>query len=219
MSEGLMSGLRYGKWGVAAAVFAVALGFFSPGAANADVVVPLPDGHIEGPGVKITSLGERAIISPSLADNGAGRTSWVSGNVTADVDTPDGVVGPNNGPKNFPGTNNSGTHGSSNLTTGYIVGCQVNLGTFSANSSFTVSATPSLSGGFSFPLSPGQVQWVAINNIELIKSGSYTINYQDIPMEIQGCGGYAQARQVSVVEIIGTDYHKVSLYGQPFSIG
>ncbi|WP_405489782.1 MspA family porin [Nocardia sp. NBC_00511] len=219
MSEGLMSGLRYGKWGVACAVVAVALGFFAPGAASADVVVPLPDGHIEGPGIKITSVGERAIISPSLASNGAGRTSWVSGNVTAEVETPDGDVGPNNGPKNFPGTNNSGTHGSSNLTTGYIVGCQVQVGVLSANSSFTISATPSLSGGFSFPLSPGQVAWVAINNIELVKSGTFTMNYQDIPMEIQGCGGYAQARQVSTVEIIGADYAKVTLYGQPFSIG
>lgn len=214
-----MSGLRYGKWGVACAVVAVALGFFAPGAASADVVVPLPDGHIEGPGIKITSVGERAIISPSLASNGAGRTSWVSGNVTAEVETPDGDVGPNNGPKNFPGTNNSGTHGSSNLTTGYIVGCQVQVGVLSANSSFTISATPSLSGGFSFPLSPGQVAWVAINNIELVKSGTFTMNYQDIPMEIQGCGGYAQARQVSTVEIIGADYAKVTLYGQPFSIG
>ncbi|MFE5289290.1 MspA family porin [Nocardia sp. NPDC056611] len=89
----------------------------------------------------------------------------------------------------------------------------------SANAAVLVSSTPALTGGFSFPLSPGQVQWVAINNIELVKSGAYTINYQDTPMEIQGCGGYAQARQVSVVEIIGIDYHKVTLYGQPFSIG
>ncbi|MFI6869871.1 MspA family porin [Nocardia sp. NPDC050406] len=187
--------------------------------ASADTWVALPDGHIEGPGVKITSRGERAIVSPSLAANGAGRSTWVSGQVTAEVQTPDGEVGPNNGPRNFPGTNNSGTHGSSNLTVGYIVGCQVAVGALSANSSFTVSATPSVSGGFSFPLSPGEVKWVAINNIELIKSGSYDIQYQDVPMEIQGCGGYAQARQVSVVEIIGADYAKVTLYGQPFSIG
>ncbi|MFD7848018.1 MspA family porin [Nocardia sp. NPDC059764] len=212
-----MSRLRIGTWGVAVAV--VTVGFVAPGTAAADVTVPLPNGYIEGPGVKITSVGERAIISPSLASNGAGRTSWVTGNVTAEVETLEGDVGPNNGPLNFPGTNNSGTHGSSNLTTGYIVGCQVALGQLSANAAVLVSSTPSLTGGFSFPLSPGQVQWVAVNNIELVKSGTYTINYQDIPMEIQGCGGYAQARQVSVVEIIGIDYHKVTLYGQPFSIG
>ncbi|MFF2552341.1 MspA family porin [Nocardia sp. NPDC058058] len=198
---------------------AVGIGFFSPGAANADVIVPLPNGHIEGPGVKITSVGERAVISPSLASNGAGRTSWVSGNVIADVETPDGEVGPNNGPRNFPGTNNSGTHGSSNLTVGYVVGCQVSLGALSANAAVTISTTPTLAAGFSFPLSPGQVVWLAINNIELIKTGSYQIQYQDLPMEVQGCAGYAQARQFSVVEIIGVDYAKVTLYGQPFSLG
>ncbi|GAB2634302.1 MspA family porin [Nocardia goodfellowii] len=213
-----MSRNRIGKWAVP--VIAVCVGLGTPSAAvSADVVVPLPDGHIEGPGVKITSRGERAVISPSMAANGAGRTSWVSGDVTTEVETPDGVVGPNNGPKNFPGTNNSGTHGASNLTVGYIVGCQVALSTLSANTAFTISATPSLTGGFSFPLSPGQVLWVAINNIELVKSGSYTINYQDVPMEIQGCAGQAQARQASVVEIIGGEYVKATLYGQPFSLG
>ncbi|WP_067548945.1 MspA family porin [Nocardia crassostreae] len=214
-----MSEFRIGKRAALAVAVAVGIGFFAPGSAALDVVVPLPDGHIEGPGVKITSRGERAIISPSIAANGLGRTSWVTGDVTAEVETPDGTVGPNNGPRNFPGTNNSGTHGSSNLTVGYIVGCQVAVGALSANAAVGISTTPSLTGGFTFPLSPGQVTWVAINNIELIKSGVYTINYQDIPMEIQGCGGYAQARQVSVVEIIGTDYAKVTLYGQPFSIG
>ncbi|MEU8901593.1 MspA family porin [Nocardia sp. NPDC048505] len=169
--------------------------------------------------MKITGRNERAIISASLAANGAGRTSWLTGDVTAEVETPDGVVGPNNGPKNYPGTNNSGTHGSSNLTVGYVVGCQVALSALNANAAFTLSATPSVTGGFSFPLAPGQVQWVSINNIELVKSGSYTINYQDVPMEIQGCGGYAQARKVAVVEIIGAEYVKATLYGQPFSLG
>ncbi|MET9492896.1 MspA family porin [Nocardia sp. NPDC006630] len=197
----------------------VGLGFFSPGAALADTIVPLPDGHIEGPGVKITSVGERAIISPSLASNGAGRTAWLSGNVIAEVVVPDGTVGPNNGPKNFPGTNDSGTHGSSNLTVGYVVGCQVALGALTANTAFTISTSPSLIGGFSFPLSPGQVNWLSINNIELVKSDTYQMQYQDIPMDIQGCGGYAQARQFSVVEVIGADYAKVTLYGQPFSLG
>ncbi|MEV0251415.1 MspA family porin [Nocardia sp. NPDC050712] len=211
-----MSKYRWSKWVVAAVAVALVA---PPGGASADVVVPLPDGHIEGPGIKITSRRERAVISPSIAANGAGRSSWLSGDVTAEVETPDGVVGPNNGPENYPGTNNSGTHGSSNLTVGYIVGCQVALAALTANTAFTLSATPSLTGGFSFPLAPGQIQWVAINNIELVKSGTYTINYQDVPMEVQGCGGYAQARQVSVVEIIGPEYVKATLYGQPFSIG
>ncbi|PTR42926.1 MspA protein, partial [Rhodococcus sp. OK611] len=32
-------------------------------------------------------------------------------------------------------------------------------------------------------------------------------------------GGYAQARSYTVVEIVGNDYSKTTLYGQPFSIG
>ncbi|NNH70370.1 mspA family protein [Nocardia uniformis] len=205
---------------VMAAVGIAALGFLSPGAASADTVVNLPDGYIEGPGVKISSRGERAIVSPSLAANGAGRAAWLSANVHVDVETPDGEVGPNNGPLNEPGTNNSGTHGSSNLTVGYIVGCQVSVGALTANQGVVLSPTsPSITAGASFPLSAGQVKWVTINNIELIKSGGYDIQYQDVPMEIQGCGGYAQARQFAVAEIIGVDYAKVTLYGQPFSIG
>ncbi|WP_342217384.1 ESX secretion-associated protein EspG, partial [Nocardia farcinica] len=46
-----------------------------------------------GPGVTITRTGEHAVISPSMAANGAGRVAWVSGNATADVTvTPEGEV-------------------------------------------------------------------------------------------------------------------------------
>ncbi|MFF0494730.1 MspA family porin [Nocardia sp. NPDC003482] len=204
--------------GAAAAISAI--GLWSPGAARADTFVPLPDGHIERPGISITSTGERVLISPSLAANGAGRTAWVSGNVTADVETPPGVVGPNNGAQNNPGTNDSSTHGASGLTVGYVVGCQVSLGQLSSSAGLAVSTSgPAIAGGISFPLAPGEVKWVQINNIDMTDSGQYHMNYQDFPMEIQGCGGYAQARQFSVVEIIGADYAKVTLYGQPFSLG
>ncbi|WP_324194046.1 MspA family porin [Nocardia blacklockiae] len=181
--------------------------------------MPLPDGHIERSGVVIHSSGEHAILSPSLAANGAGRTAWVSGDVTVDVDTPPGEVGPNNGALNVPGTNDSSTHGSSGLTVGYLVGCQVALGSFGPSLGATLSQTPSVTVGVSFPISPGEVKWVQINNKDMTKSGRYYLNYQDVPMEIQGCAGYAQARSFAVVEIIGADYHKVTLYGQPFSIG
>ena len=110
----------------AATVFA---GLISTGAASADAAVALPDGQKAGPGVTITRTGERAIISPSLAANGAGRVAWVSGNASVDVTVaPEGTVGPTNGPANGPGTNNSSTHGASQLNTGYIVGCQVAIG-------------------------------------------------------------------------------------------
>src|SRR6266568_8216158 len=90
---------------VGASAVIAAIGLWSPGPARADAFVALPNGHIEGPGVKITSVHEHAIVSPSLAANGAGRTSWVSGDVMVDIDTPNGVVGPNNGAQNNAGTN------------------------------------------------------------------------------------------------------------------
>lgn len=110
---------------------AVAVGLLATGAANADTFVPLPDGQKVSPGgeVTITRTGERAIVSPSLSANGAGRTVWVSGNATADVvSTPEGEVGPWNGAAGLPGSNNSSTHGASRLSSGYIVGCQVSIG-------------------------------------------------------------------------------------------
>lgn len=196
----------------------LAIGIWSPQAA-ADAFVRLPNGHIEGPGVKITSIGERAIVSPSMAANGAGRTSWVSGNVTVDIDTPNGVVGPNNGAQNNAGTDDSSTHGSSGLTVGYLVGCQVALGSFGPSLGMSLSTTPTVAVGLSFPISPGQVVWYQIDNKDMTKSGRYYLNYQDVPMDVQGCAGFAQARQFAVVEVVGPDYHKVTLYGQPFSIG
>ncbi|MEV6321118.1 mspA family protein, partial [Nocardia sp. NPDC051787] len=105
MSENrtMRRGARVAGIGAAAAV---AMGLLSTGAANADTFVPLPDGHKVGPGVTITRNGERALISPSLAANGAGRVVWVSGNAIADVAvTPEGEIGPNNGPTGNPGTN------------------------------------------------------------------------------------------------------------------
>ncbi|WP_040819759.1 MspA family porin [Nocardia jiangxiensis] len=196
-----------------------AIGLWSPGAARADTFVPLPKGHIEGPGVKITSTSEHAVVSPSLAANGAGRTTWVSGDVTVDIQTPDGVVGPNNGAQNNAGTNDSSTHGASGLTVGYLVGCQVALGSFGPSLGATLSTSPTIAAGVSFPISPGEVKWVQIDNKDMTKSGRYFLNYQDVPMDVQGCAGYAQARQFAVVEVIGPDYHKVTLYGQPFSLG
>lgn len=104
MNENRISGLRRGArvagFGAAAAV---AMGMLSTGAADADTFVPLPDGQKVGPGVTITRNGDQALISPSLAANGAGRVVWVSGNVVADVTvTPEGEIGPNNGPTETP---------------------------------------------------------------------------------------------------------------------
>ncbi|MEV4234689.1 MULTISPECIES: MspA family porin [unclassified Nocardia] len=224
MSENRTNGLRRGARiaGVGAAA-AVAMGLLSTGAANADTFVPLPDGQKNGPDVTLARTGEHALISPSLAANGAGRVVWVSGNAVADVNvTPEGTVGPNNGASGAPGTNNSSTHGASQLSTGYIVGCQVSIASdaISAGLSGGINLSGgSLGGSIGLNLGPGEVKFVQIDYKDILKPGRYSVEYQDAEIEIQGCAGYAQARAYTVVEIIGDHYSKTTLYGQPFSIG
>ncbi|MFR9753002.1 MspA family porin [Nocardia sp. 004] len=224
MSENRTNGPRRGARvaGVGAAA-AVAMGLLSTGAANADTFVPLPDGEKLGPGVTITRTGEHALISPSMAANGAGRVVWVSGTATADVTvTPEGKVGPTNGPTGNPGTNNSSTHGASQVNTGYIVGCQVSIAddAISAGVSGGIDLKGVSAGGsIGLNLGPGEVKFVQVNYKDILKPGVYSIEYKDIEIAIQGCAGYAQARSYTVVEIIGDHYSKTTLYGMPFSIG
>ncbi|MQY29768.1 MspA family porin [Nocardia aurantia] len=225
MSENRTNGLRRGAQlaGIGAAV-AVAFGLFSTGAANADTFVPLPDGQKLGPdGVVITRTGEHALISPSLAANGAGRVVWVSGSSVADIpNAPDATPGGWNGPSNSNGSNNSSTHLASNISTGYIVGCQVNIASdaISAGLSGSLSATSaSVSGSVGLNLGPGEVKFVMIDVKDVPSAGTYSVEYQDAEIQVQGCAGYAQARSYTVVEVIGDHYSKTTLYGQPFSIG
>ncbi|GAD83926.1 MspA family porin [Nocardia asteroides] len=226
MSENRTTGVRRGARaaGVGAAAAAVAFGLLSTGAANADTFVPLPDGQKVSPaGVTITRTHESALISPSMAANGAGRVVWVSGSAIAEVaDTPEGEVGPWNGPSGRPGSNNSSTHGTSQLNTGYIVGCQVSIAddAIGAGVSGGVSTGGVSAGGsIGVNLGPGEVKFVQISSKDIQKAGTYAVDYQDAEIEIQGCAGYAQARAYTVVEIIGDHYSKTTLYGMPFSIG
>ncbi|NLU82601.1 MspA family porin [Rhodococcus sp. HNM0569] len=180
---------------------AVALGLMSTGAANADTFVPLPGGEkVVNAGdvsVKVARNAESALVSPSLAANGAGRVAWVTGDVFADLQGAE-----------------EGT-----LTTGYIVGCQVDITGLSAGLSGSLSLDSlSLDGSLSLPIAPGEVKFAKIGSKD-IKSGVSAIQYKDAEIEVQGCGGYAQARAYSVVEVPGNHYVKGTLYGQPFSIG
>ncbi|MFE3259393.1 MspA family porin [Nocardia sp. NPDC059091] len=225
MSENRTHGARTAARiaGIGAAA-AVAIGLFSTGAANADTFVSLPDGQKVNPAgtVTITRTGEHAIVSPSLAANGAGRVVWVSGVASAVIDTPDGTAGPNNGPVGGPGSNNSSTHGTSQINTGYIVGCQISIGedAISAGISGNVSLNSAgVGGSIGVNLGPGQVAFVQIDSKDVPKSGTYSVEYRDAEIQIQGCAGYAQARAYTVVEVIGDNYSKTTLYGQPFSIG
>ncbi|QHE71272.1 MspA family porin [Rhodococcus sp. WAY2] len=228
MSENRKSGLRRGARiaGLGAAA-AVALGLMSTGAASADTFIPLPDGSKAGPNATLTRTGESALSSPSLAANGAGRVAWVSGTVVADVkgikevtEVPaaNGVAA--NSAGSYNGTNATTTHGVSRVSTGYIVGCQVDITGLSANPSFSLgldSLSPSL--GLTVPLNSGEVKYVPVAAKDIKKDGVYALQYQDAELQVQKCGGFAQARSYSVVEIVGNDYSKTVLYGAPFSIG
>lgn len=206
MSEIRKSGLRRAvRVAGLGAVAAVALGLMSTGAANADTFVPLPGGEkVTEAGdvtVKIARDAESAKVSPSLAANGAGRVAWVSGDVFVDLQ---GEV-PEEGAE---------------LTTGYIVGCQIDVTGLEGGLSGALSADGlDLSGALSVPIAPGEVKFVKIESKDDLKSGVSAIQYRDTEIEVQGCGGYAQARAYSVVVVRGNHYVKTTLYGQPFSIG
>ncbi|NKY57258.1 MspA family porin [Nocardia flavorosea] len=213
-----IKGIAAGAAMTAAAVLGVA-----GGTATADTFVPLPGGEKAGPNGKVARVNESALISPSMSANGAGRVAWVTGQIHADVtQTPEGDPGPWKGPTNAPGTNNSSTHGSSRLSTGYIVGCQVSIAenAFQAGIGGTLStSTLGGSGSLSVKLGPGEVKFVHIEGVDIKKPGPYWIDYKDVEMNIEGCGGFAQARSYTVLEIIGDHYSKSTLYGAPFSIG
>ncbi|MFE3290549.1 MspA family porin, partial [Rhodococcus sp. NPDC059234] len=196
-------GARIAGLGAAAAV---TIGLMSTGAASADTFVPLPDGSKATPGVVVARTGESALISPSLAANGAGRTAWVSGTVTADVSsiTKEGEAGPFNGQTNVPGTNNSSTHGVSRISTGYIVGCQVDITGLGGSIGGGIDLNgPSMNASLTVPVAAGQVKFVNVAGKDIKKNGKYSVQYQDTQLEIQNCGGYAQARSYTVVEIVG----------------
>ena len=206
MSENRKTGLRRGARiaGLGAAA-AVVLGLMSTGAANADTFVPLPGGEkVVNAGsvtAKIARNAESALVSPSLAANGAGRTAWVSGDAFAEL----GGEIPEEG---------------ATLTTGYIVGCQIDItgleGKLSADLGFDALG---MGGSLSVPIEAGEVKFAKIKTKEDLKPGVSAIQYRDQQIEVQGCGGYAQARAYTVVEVPGNHYVKATLYGQPFSIG
>ncbi|MEV0945459.1 MspA family porin [Rhodococcus sp. NPDC049939] len=206
MSQNRKTGLRrVARIAGLGAAAAVALGLMSTGAANADTFVPLPGGEkvmdAGGVNVKVARNAESALLSPSLSANGASRVAWLSGDVFADL----GGNVPEEG---------------ATLTTGYIVGCQADISGLDAGLAGGFSLTgPSLGAAMSMPMSPGEVTFVKLGDKSDLKPGVSAIQYRDQQLEIHGCGGHAQARAVSVIEVPGNHYVKSTLYGQPFSLG
>ncbi|MGU3294723.1 MspA family porin [Williamsia sp. M5A3_1d] len=230
MSKNSTALRRAASLGTMAVVGATAVGLMSQGAASADTFQKLPNGAARGDNLLITRSGESVQVSPSLAANGAGRNAWVSADITLYAPKLKAKkAGPNRGPAGettLPGTNGVETNGASaTLSAGYIVGCQVGIGSLTlgggANLGGIGGAAPTLglNGSFALPLVPGQVQFVLLNYKNIEKAGTYYLSYDRAQLQVQGCGGYAQARSYSVVETTGDDHQKVTLYGKPFSIG
>ncbi|AZG45048.1 MspA family porin [Gordonia insulae] len=194
------------------------------GSAGADAFVKLPGGTAHGVGVTLSRSGESAQVSPSMAGNPASRTAWVSGTVTLKAPKlKPAKAGPSSGPageSELPGSNGTMTNGAAaTLSTGYIVGCQVDIKGLSGDLSATLSASPSATASLSVPLAAGQVAFVQVSRKNIEKPGTYTIGYDRAQLTVQNCGGYAQARAFSTVETTGKLHQKVNLYGKPFSIG
>lgn len=212
--------------GVVAGAAAVAIAVTGVAPANADTFVRLPNGSQAGDGLKLIRTGETARVSPSLSGNGLGRTAWVSGNVALKApNLKPSDPGPNNGPAGesaLPGTNGTSNDGAAaTLSVGYIIGCQVSIGNLSIGGSGSFDTVKGLSGSgtLAIPITPGQVVFAQIDYKDIKKKGNYFFNWSNTQLQVQNCGGYAQARSFVTVETSGDNHQKVNLYGRPFSIG
>ncbi|MFD4179529.1 MspA family porin [Rhodococcus sp. NPDC058514] len=219
---GLRRGLQIAAVGATAAV---AVGFLSAGAANADTFTALPDGSIsktlaDGTVVTITRTGETANVSPSMGATPLHRNVWVSGKVAAEVTGPNAKGG--------------------SITAGYVVACQLTLGGkggadtgMSSNwEGEAVKQTAKGSGNVS--IGPGQAKNIRLLDLERedsygneahsgahsFKGKSGSVTYADSTIGVEGCAGYAQARSYATVSV-STDNvtSSTTLWGQPFSIG
>ena len=212
---------RVGRVAVLGAVASVAVGLMSPGAANAETFVPLANGEkVAGP-YKIAHFDESAKVAPQIAFNGLNRNAWATGTALSEV--PEGATG--------------------TLKTGYLVGCQLDMeklkfgldlgaGIDGGNTNIiTLFPIPFLIGGegettnkieggvsFDVPLKDREVAAVEVASKD-VKGPITAIQYQDVAISVQNCGGYAQARSYTTLELTGDYRYKGTLYGQPFSIG
>ncbi|MET4610383.1 hypothetical protein ABIC28_001361 [Rhodococcus sp. PvR044] len=219
---GLRRGLRISAVGAAAAI---AVGFFSAGAANADTFVPLPGGTVtktlaDGTEVTVTMTGESATVSPSMGSTPLHRNVWVSGSAKVEI------------------SGGSGAEGGF-IEPGYIVGCQLTLGGETGadagiGAEWTGAAEPTAGGAGTVSIGPGEAASFPILDLESADdfggeshSGEHSfegatgsVTWADSTMGVEGCAGYAQARSyvnvtVDTENVKGT----VTLWGQPFSIG
>lgn len=212
----------------AALVAVAALGFGSPGTANADSFIPLPGGTItrelaDGTTLTIRLDGESAKISGSMGSTPMHRNVWVNGRASVDL------AGP------------SAQGSTIKISPGYVVGCQVDIGALSSSGGGTGTGdtnagtvTPSAALGTGITLGPGQS--VSRLMLDLEKPDDYgmeshkrynkvpgphaSVTWVDETFSVDGCGGYAQARTFVMAEIDTSNFiGNVMLWGAPFSMG
>ncbi|GAB2560913.1 MspA family porin [Nocardia sp. NPDC059240] len=209
------------------AVATAALGLFSTGAANADTFIPLPGGSMtqtmdDGTVVTITMTGESANINPSMGATPLHRNAWASGSAQVQLSGTNGTVG-------------------GKIVPGYVVGCQVNISGGGANGGPSVGAnydgsspTAGANVGGNLTLGPGQSKAFYLLDQEMpddygqeahyvrnkFSGNSGSVTWSDETINLNGCGGYAQARSFVAVQI-ETDHviTAYTLWGQPFSLG
>ncbi len=240
MKNNKTAAVRVAAIGAAAAI---ALGFWSAGAASADTFVPLPDNEIsktliDGTVVTIKGFGQSGLVSPSMGATPTQRNVWVTGNYTVETSNP----------------------GGASIEPGFLVGCQVDFaagisggldgsfgqgntvelepGTANLKIDRTQPNTYSIGAGLNLDLAPGQLSDVKlvsdttsakIDGVTVATATSHSFDfdgngggytYADETLGVSGCAGFAEAR--SYVDVtIDNDAVKstVTLWGQPFSIG
>jgi MspA len=222
-TNGLRRGLKIASVGATAAI---AIGFLSAGAANADTFVPLPGGTIsktlaDGTVVTVTMSDESANISGSMGSTPLHRNVWVSGSAKVAI------------------SGGSGAEGG-DIEPGYIVACQLTLGGEAGAESGMgagwdgTAGEPSASNAGNVSIGPGEAASFSVLDLESaddfggeshtgehsFEGASGSVTWADSTMGIEGCAGYAQARSyvnvtVDTENVKGT----VTLWGQPFSIG
>ncbi|RPA65314.1 hypothetical protein EF294_05680 [Gordonia oryzae] len=197
------------------------------GVAAADVHVALPsqtDTQRLGDGtvVTVTRTGETANINPSLGGTPLHRNAWVSASYAVHTSAKAKKI---------------------KVQAGYIVGCQINISgvTGSGNGSDTVSTTSGaasstgVGGGGQLTIGPGQAANVYVNDVESADDfgndkhsssvsfkgvDSAKLSYVNETIQINGCGGYAQARSYAKVTVVTSNAEQIStFYGKPFSLG
>lgn len=216
---------RVRRYATVCAASALALGWalFDARLASADVWYDLDDAersvtNDEGTYVDLKLYDNHALVSQDLSANGAGRTAWVSGTIYARITGP--AV---DGKSPLELTNNYNQYGII-VRSGYYVGCQVDL----TGMNFTLTGVvdtsnlipiPSGGGRLALALTPGQVKQVEVAYRDTLGAGEYYLQYTDVGITVQLCGGYAAARPYAIIQVPSNFYVLNTIYGTPFNMG